>query len=123
MDKYLAKFWHGVRKTGLNDIDQETTEDNMKKSLKYSAGSMKSFQYALNRVLKKHGHIYDITDKKGCSFRRSNAAFDTVMKELKSEGQVEVKSTPEITEEGTQNSGFQTRNLTFLDTFFLFLFT
>ena len=100
-DKYLAKFWHGVRKTGISDVEDEST-DIMKKNLKYSAGSMKSFQYALNRMLRKHGHLYDITDKKSVSFTQSNAAFETVMKELKAKGRAEVKSAPEITEEGTK---------------------
>ena len=81
LDNYLAKFWHGVRKEGVSDINDQTDEDIDKKTRKYTVASMKAFWYALNRVLKQKGHFYDITDKKGLSFRKSQSAFDTVLKE------------------------------------------
>ena len=41
LDKYLAKFWHGVHKNGLRDVESECDTDDQKKHLKYSAASMK----------------------------------------------------------------------------------
>ena len=100
LDKYLAKFWLGVRKYDMEDnSDDEENTDNSKIDKLYSANTLKNFRYALNRILKEKGHLYDITIK-GTSFMRSDEAFKVTLKELKQQGKAEVHSHPEITENG-----------------------
>ena len=97
LDTWLAKFWLCVRKKDDSDSD---TEDPERKDQMYSANTLRSFRYGLNRILKSKGHLYKITEK-GTSFMKSDEAFNLAIKELKSEGKAEVHSYPEITEEGT----------------------
>ena len=66
----------------------------------YKANSLRNFCYGLNRILQNKGHLYDISDKKTASFQKSQQAFNDAIKELKSEGKGDVKSYPEIVEEG-----------------------
>ena len=68
-DKALAKFKFGARKDICKDGVPHGDDDM--KNRKYSASSMKNFRYGLNRVLKKMGHLYGITDKNTTSFSRS----------------------------------------------------
>ena len=105
LDRYLAKFWLGLRKSEEEDMSEDETSDGNKKKQLYSANSLRCFRYALNRLLKAKGHGYDITIK-GTSFLRSDEAFKVALKELKEEGKAEVQSYPEINEQG---------NIQFLD--------
>ena len=99
LDNWLAKFWLCVRKSD-DDTDSEREEDPEQKDRMYSANTLRSFRYGLNRVLRMKGHLYKITEK-GTSFIKSDESFKLAIKELKSEGKAEVHSHPEITEEGT----------------------
>ena len=52
LSQWLSKFWFGTRMMPENDDNEE----------KYSSvGTLRSFKYAINRILKKHGHAFDIT--------------------------------------------------------------
>ena len=99
LDSYLAKFYLGAREFP-NDDDPSFQEDPEQKSRKYSGNSLKNFCYALNRILKSKGHLYDIISKDGTSFKKCNQAYKVAMQELKDEGRAEVKSHPEIKEDG-----------------------
>ena len=104
LDNWLAKFWLCVRKDE-NDSDseeesQDTPQDPQKTSLMYSANTLRSFRYGLNRILRSKGHLYKITEK-GTSFIKSDEAFKLALQELKKEGKAEVHSYPEITDQGT----------------------
>ena len=82
LDSMLAKFWFGSRKD--TDLDAESNTDNPKKmNLMSSANAMKHFRYALNRILKTKGHLYDIMSNSTLSFRKSQQAFADSQKELK----------------------------------------
>ena len=100
LDNYLAKFWLGVRKYDC-DLDTEDSQDSSKEKIEklYSANTLRNFRYALNRILKNRGHLYDITTK-GASFMKSDEAFKVALNELKEQGKAEVHSHPEIGEEG-----------------------
>ena len=99
LDSMLAKFWFGARKDP--DTDEETdTEDPKKMNLMYSTNTMKNFRYIINRILKTKGHLYDIMSKATLSFKWSQQAFIDSQKELKALGKAEIKSAPEITEDG-----------------------
>ena len=100
LDKWLAKFWLCVRKPDDSDTESDVEEDPDKKTNMYSANTLRSFRYGLNRLLRSKGHLYKITEK-GTSFLKSDEAFKLAIKELKMEGKAEVHSHPEITEEGT----------------------
>ena len=54
----------------------------------------------LNRILNSKGHLYDITDKKTASFKKSQQSFTDAIKELKANGKGDVESYPEIQESG-----------------------
>ena len=99
LDSMLCKFWFGARKDpDSNDVSDE--EDDQKTNLMYSANTMKSFRYALNRILKTKGHLYDIMSKCSLSFNKSQKAFLDSQKELKQLGKGEIHSAPEISEAG-----------------------
>ena len=66
----------------------------------YSANTLRSFRYGLNRILRTKGHLYKITDR-GTSFLKSDEAFKVAIKELKMEGKAEIHSHPEINDQGT----------------------
>ena len=66
----------------------------------YSANTMKNFWYALNRILKSKGHLYDIISPSSLSFRRNQKAFTASQKELKQCGKAQIKSKQEITKDG-----------------------
>ena len=82
------------------EIDDEEDNDPQMKNRMYSANTLKNFRYGLNRILKSKGHLYDIIHKKTTSFIGSQKAFADALKELKAEGKAEIKSYPEIDEEG-----------------------
>ena len=105
LDLFLAKFWFGARKDICEDTDEGDMEDDLKARF-YSANTLKNFRYGLNRILKKEGRQFDITDKKNPSFQKSQEAFFDAIKELKKEGKAEVKSKHEIIEKGTILSDF-----------------
>ena len=109
LDRYLAKFWLGCRKVNTDEASDNEQDTDKKESL-YSANTLKNFRYSLNRILRSKGHLYDITVK-GTSFMKSDEAFKVAQKELKQEGKAEVKSHPEITEDGKENLTFHDRNL------------
>ena len=50
----------------------------------YSANTLRSFRYGLNRILRNKCHLHKITEK-GTSFIKSDEAFNLAIKELKSE--------------------------------------
>ena len=89
LDKYLAKFWFGVRKLDTGNEEEEGE--------KYSSNSLQSFRYGLNQILKEKGHLYDIT--KDSSFTKSIAAYNNAVKELKAEGKAVINSALEIVED------------------------
>ena len=70
LDKFLAKFWFGARKD-FNEVEGQfdSEEDPDLKSRMYKASSLRNFRYSLNRILKKRGHLYDITAKSTTSFQ------------------------------------------------------
>ena len=74
----------------------------------YSANTMRSLHYALNRILKFKGHEYDIMNKHSLSFKKSQQTFLDSQKELKALGKGEIHSIPEITEDSkhTETSRF-----------------
>ena len=99
LDSMLAKFWFGSRKD--TDLDAESNTDDPKKmNLMSSANAMKHFRYALNRILKTKGHLYDIMSKSTLSFRKSQQAFADSQKELKELAKGQIRSVPQITEDG-----------------------
>ena len=102
LDSYLSKFWFGARKSPNSDYESDQ-DDSEKTKLMYTANTMKNFRYSLNRILKEKGHQYDIIYENSLSFKKSQQAFLDSQKELKSLGKGEIKSAPEITEEGTIN--------------------
>ena len=107
LDDCLAKFWFGARKNICEDSpsdEEDAGNDPELKSRMYSANTLKSFRYGINRILKEKGHLYDIIDKKTASFTKSQKAFSDALKELKSEGKAEVHSYPEIHETGEFNT-------------------
>lgn len=86
---WLSKFWFRARTIP----DKENEEGEF-----YSVNTLRNFKYALNRILKKHGHEFDIT--KSPNFKCAMDAFDNAVKELKEHGKGHVKSAEEITEDG-----------------------
>ena len=64
----------------------------------YSVNTLRNFKYALNRILRKKGHEFDITQSP--SFKPVMDAFNNACKELKENGKGYVNSAEEITEEG-----------------------
>ena len=99
LDNYLAKFWLSAHKTNDEEDSDDAGEDKEKLGQLYSANSLRNFRYALNRILKEKGHLYNITTK-GTSFHKSDEAFKVALKQLKEEGKTQVHSHPEICEEG-----------------------
>ena len=99
LDNFLSKFWFGARKDPDSDYESDT-EDPERHKLMYTANTMKSFRYNLNRILKNKGHEYDIMNTHSLSFKKFQQAFMDSQKELKALGKGEIKSAPEITEEG-----------------------
>ena len=99
LDSFLSRFWFGARKDPNDDYVSDN-EDPDRKSLMYSANTIRSFRYALNRILKSKGHEYDIMHKNSLSFKRSQQAYLDCQKELKALGKAEIHSAPEISEDG-----------------------
>ena len=99
LDIMLEKFWFGARKDPDSDYDSDA-DDPQKTQLMYSANTMKNFWYALNRILKSKGHLYDIISPSSLSFRRNQKAFTASQKELKQCGKAQIKSKQEITKDG-----------------------
>ena len=92
LDNFLSKFWFGARKDPESDYETDE-EDPEHHNLMYSANTMKSFRYSLNRILKSKGHEYDIMNKNSLSFKRSQQTFLDSQKELKSLGKADPLST------------------------------
>ena len=88
LDSWLSKFWFGAR-----TVPQKEKESDM-----YSVNTLRGFAYGINRILRKHGHEYDIT--KSLNFRKSQDAYKAAIKELKEHGKGYVKSAEEIDENG-----------------------
>ena len=95
----LEKFWFGARKEPGDDYESDP-EDVQRIGLMYSANTMRNFRYALNRILKNKGHLYDIMNTSNLSFKRSQKAFTASQKELKELGKAAITSAPEITKDG-----------------------
>ena len=89
LSKMLSKFWFAARKKP----DTNNSENEM-----YSVSTLCSFKYAINRILKKKDHEYDIT--KSPNFKPCMDAFEDAVKELKEHGKGHVNSADEITDEG-----------------------
>ena len=100
LDNFLAKFWFGARKDNDDSQEQVLQQDPELKSQMYKATTLRNLHYGLNRILHTKGHLYDITNKNTASFTKSQQAFNDAIKELKSEGKGDIKSYPEIEEEG-----------------------
>ena len=111
LDKMLEQFWFGARKDINLESDNESEAAN-DEDLLYSANTMKNFRYALNRILKNKGHLYDIINTSNLSFKRSQKAFFASQKELKEKGKGQIYSAPEITEAGTDCVHYQLRSKT-----------
>ena len=86
---WLSKFWFGARTIPENDEE----EGEM-----YSVNTLRNFKYAINRILRKKGHEYDIT--KSANFKNCMDSFNDAIKELKENGKGFVNSAEEILEEG-----------------------
>ena len=71
LDHYLTTFWWNARK-------QDGSE--------YTASSMETIRYSLNRSLVSYGHNFDITHKNSLSFKRSIKAFEDSQKDKKKRG-------------------------------------
>ena len=78
LDHYLTSFWWNAC---------------TKKGTEYTASSMETIRYSLNRALIKYGHNYDITHKNSTSFMRSIKAFEDAQKDRKERGLGQVKYT------------------------------
>ena len=85
LDHYLTTFWWNARS---------------QKGEEYSASSMETIRYSLNRALLKFGHNYDITHKNSISFKKSIKSFEDAQKDRKKRGLGRVKNTKEIPAEG-----------------------
>ena len=81
LDHYLTTFW-------WNACTQKGQE--------YTASSMETIRYYLNRALHNAGHNYDITHKNSISFHKSIKAFKDSQKDRKQRGLGVVKNTEEI---------------------------
>ena len=88
LDHYLTSFWWNAR---------------TKKGTEYSASSMETIRYSLNRALTHHGHNFDITHKNSLSFKRSIKAFEDAQKDRKQRGLGSVKNTEEIPAQGNMS--------------------
>ena len=86
LDHYLTSFWWNAR---------------TKKGSEYTASSIETIRYSLNRALMHHGHNYDITHKNCLSFHKSIKAFEDSQKDRKQQGLGQVKNTEEIPAAGT----------------------
>ena len=100
LDKMLEKFWFGAHKDTDSDNDTDDGDQKNDHSL-YSASTMKNFRYALNRILRNKGHLYEIINPKHMSFQHSQKAYFASQKELKAKGKGTINSAPEIPETGT----------------------
>ena len=89
LSKWLSKFWFGARMMPENGEEEGKL---------YSVSTLRSFKYAINRILKKHGHSFDIT--KSPFFKPCMDAFNDAVKELKEAGRGHVNSAEEIEEHG-----------------------
>ena len=67
LDGHFKTFWFNAR---TKDGDH------------YSASSLDTIRYGLNRALKKFGHSYDITKRECSSFTESIIAFKSAQKKL-----------------------------------------
>ena len=85
LDHYLTSFWWNAR---------------TKKGSEYTASSMETICYSLNRALMKYGHNFDITHKNSTSFKKSMKAFEDSQKDRKKRGLGQVKNTEEIPSKG-----------------------
>ena len=71
LDFYLTSFWWNA---------------HTKKGEEYTASSMDTIRYSLNRALNNYGHNYDITHKNSISFKKSIKAFHDAQKDQKKRG-------------------------------------
>ena len=88
LDHYLTTFWWNAR---------------TQKGKEYSASSMETIRYAINRSLISYGHNFDITHKNSISFKKSIKAFKDSQKDRKQRGLGRVKNTSEIPSEGNMS--------------------
>ena len=64
LKNHLTKFWLGLHKYMNKDDIKELAEDSKDKMDKlYSRNTLQIFWYALNRILKEKGHLYNTTTK------------------------------------------------------------
>ena len=96
LSQWLSKFWFGARML---------PEDSQEEGKFYSVSTLRSFKYAINRILKKHGHAFDIT--KSPFFKPCMDSFNDAVKELKEAGRGHVKSKEEISEDGKYSLFFK----------------
>ena len=64
----------------------------------YSVSTLSSLKYAINHILMKKGHEFDIT--KSPNFKLCMDTFEDTVKELKEHSKEHVNSAAEITKEG-----------------------
>ena len=108
--KSVAIFKHYLNSLGLEDTDFFLfTEDELdhylttfwwnahtQKGEEYSASSMETIRYSLNRALVSFGHNFDITHKNSISFKKSIQSFKDSQKDRKKRGNGRIKNTKEI---------------------------
>ena len=85
LDHYLTTFWWNA---------------HTKKGQDYSASSMETIRYSLNRALVNFVHNFDIMHKNSISFKKSIKSFEDAQKDRKQRGLGHVKNTIEIPSEG-----------------------
>ena len=85
LSQWLSKFWFAAH-TG------NSTNEH------YTVNSLRSFKYAINQKLKRHGHSFDIT--KNPFFKDCMDAFNDACRNLKEKGKGCVKNYEKITDEG-----------------------
>ena len=95
----LEKFWFGPHKDIQSDNDSDDCDEDNNNSL-YAANTMKNFRYALYRILKNKGYLYEIINPRHMSFQCSQKAFFASQKKLKQKGKGGITSAPEISESG-----------------------
>ena len=84
LDHFLTSFWWNAK---------------MKKGNDYTASSIETIYYSLNRALINYAHNFDITHKNSMSFKRSVKAFEDSQRDCKKRGLRQVKNIEKIPSE------------------------
>ena len=95
LNEWLSKLWFGARQDNSRKKKLPETEEEGKR---YRANSLHSMRYAINRLLKKSGRLFDITTSD--EFIPCQLANDDAIKELKKLGYGYVVNHVEIIPQG-----------------------